>query len=62
MDNLKDLRIYKKVFLHPVKRAIGNLSHQLEYKLNNPKSERKLISEQEVFNELRRIIGLIEKL
>lgn len=62
MENLKDLRIYKKDFLHPVKREIANLSHQLEYKLNNPNSERKLITEQETYEKLREIVALIEKI
>ena len=60
MENLKDLRIYKKDFFHPVKREIANLSHQLEYKLNNPDSPRKLITDQEVYDKLRGIVNLIE--
>lgn len=60
--NLKHLRIVEVGHLDPVKRQIGVLSSNVEYKLRNPNSERHLITDQEVFERLREIIKLLEKL
>tara|TARA_R110001632_G_scaffold169357_3_gene288295 strand:+ start:398 stop:601 length:204 start_codon:yes stop_codon:yes gene_type:complete len=64
--NLKNLRIVDRTEqvkkLLPIKKELIKTSHLLEYKLANPKSERKLISEDEIFISLRKIIDLVEKL
>ncbi len=60
--DLKHLRIVEIGHLDPVKREIATLSHQIEYKLLNPNSERKLITEEEIYEKVRSIIALLEKL
>lgn len=60
--NLKHLRIVEVGYLDPTKRLIGLLSANVEYKLMNPNSERKLITDQEIFDKLREIVKSIEKL
>jgi len=65
-QNIKNLRIVdvteRAKQLKPIKMELINTSHLLEYKLANPKSERKLISEEEIFVSLRKIIDLVEEL
>jgi hypothetical protein len=61
-QNLKNLRIVDVTEYHPIKTELGLLSHELEYKIKNPKSDRKLITEEETFLRLRKIIDLVEKL
>ena len=61
-ENLKHLRIVDITTYHPIKRQLGLLSADIEYKLRNPESKRKLISEQEVYQKLREIMDLVEKL
>lgn len=58
--NLKHLRIVEIGRLDPVKRLIGHLSASVEYKIMNPNSERKLITDQEIFTKLREIVELIK--
>lgn len=62
MDNLKHLRIVDITTYHPIKRQLGHLSRELEMKVKYPDNGRPLITDQEVFNQLREIIDLVEKL
>ena len=62
METLKNLRIVDITTYHPIKRELGLLSAEIEYKLNNPESKRKLITEDEIYVKLREIIALVEKL
>ena len=62
METLKNLRIVDITTYHPIKRELGLLSAKIEYKLNNPESKRKLITEDEIYVKLREIIALVEKL
>lgn len=63
MENLKHLRIVDITTYHPIKRELGLLSAEIEYKLNNKyTSSRKLITEDEVFLKLREIIKIVETL
>lgn len=61
-SKLKHLRIVDITTYHPIKRQLGSLSREIEYKLANPDSERRLITEEEIFMKLRDIINLVEKL
>lgn len=60
--DLKVLRIVDITTYHPIKRELGILSSEIEYRLANPDSIRDLITDEEVFIKLRSIIDLIEKL
>lgn len=62
MENLKNLRIVDILKYHPIKTQLGHLSSHIEYKLKNPNSERKLITDEEIFESLRKIIDLVEDL
>jgi len=59
---LNKLRIVDITTYQPIKTELGILSSHVEYKLNNPESNRKLITDQEIFEKLRSIIDLVEKL
>ncbi len=62
-ENLKHLRIVDITTYHPIKRELGLLSAEIEYKLKNKyTSSRKLITEEETYEKLRKIIDLVEKL
>lgn len=58
----KHLKIVDYRSFHPVTEKLGLLSHSIEYKLRNPDSSRKLITEQEIYDQLREIIELYHKI
>lgn len=58
---LKNLRVVEIGHLDHIKRQLGLLSHHLEYRLTNSNSQRKLITDEEVFEKVRDIINLIQK-
>jgi len=61
-QNLKHLRIVDITEYHLIKTKLGTLSSHLEYKIKNPASPRQVITNEEVFKELRNIIILVENL
>ena len=54
--------VVKDSDLKSLRENLGIFSSQIEYKLRNPQSERKLITEEETFNKIREIINLVNKL
>jgi len=58
----KNLRIIDISSFRPINLKLALLSHSLEYKLSNPDSPRELITEQEIYNQLREIIELVNKI
>lgn len=60
--NTKDLKIIDVKELKPIREELGRLSASVEYKIKNPNSNREMITEEETFNNLRKIIDLVNKL
>lgn len=54
--------VIKDTDLKNLKEELGLLSGHVEYKLRNPQSERKLITEEEIFQKIRNIINIVNKL
>ena len=60
--NTKDLKIIDVKELKPIREELGRLSASVEYKIKNPNSNREMITEEETFNNLRKIIDLVNEL
>lgn len=56
------LQIVDVSLYHPIKKELGELSHEIEYRLKPVKEDKKPISEEEVYVRLRRIINLVDRL
>lgn len=54
--------VVKDIDLKLLREDLGLLSGRIEYKLKNPQSNRKLITEDEIFIKIREIINIINKL
>jgi len=59
-EELKNLRIIDITTYHPIKEKLGNLSRELEFKVNHPESQR--LSIEDIHKKLKSIIDLVEKL
>ena len=54
--------VVKDIDLKLLREDLGLLSGRIEYKLKNPQSNRKLITEDEIFIKIREIINMVNKL